>query len=144
MTYIDILKSLSVHKYGAYLPDSFPPSIAQIFKMLSVYTNSKTLRRLEFTPDDYMQFIINFGSALHTKNFTYLDDIILKFLEKYFIYEHPIKYYLDFPKEAKSLFNEKFEEFRNKQWEDILSPMLDLIEDLLKSGKVKNLPLNLY
>jgi hypothetical protein len=129
MTYIDILKSLSVHKYGTYLPDSFPPSIAQIFKMLSVYTNSKTLRRLEFTPDDYMQFIINFGSALHTKNFTY---------------EHPIKYYLDFPKEAKSLFNEKFEEFRNKQWEDILSPMLDLIEDLLKSGKVKNLPLNLY
>jgi hypothetical protein len=144
MTYIDILKSLKVHKNEVGVADSFPPTIAQIFKVLSVYVDPKTLRRLNFSIDDYITFTTNFGAALYTKNFTYLDDIIIEFLEKYHYEQYPFKFFLVFPEDSKKKFNSEFERFRHESWENILEPMLDLIEELLQSGRVNNLKLNLY
>lgn len=146
MTYIDFFQSLRVHRNTSdlkTLSDTFPMIIAQVLKYLSVYTEPKVLRNLQFTNDSYLQFLINFGTALYTQNFTTLDDILLLFLEKYYIYTHPCQFYLTFPESAKKKFNSDFDAFRDKQWNKVIDPMLDSIIELLKTGKIAGKYLNL-
>lgn len=123
----------------------FPNMLAQLCRMTSVINFYGYPQQLHFNPEHVIEFTNNLGCSIHQENYDLLDNIILKFFKEYY-YMIPInnKYYrfvVDFNEEATNKFVETCNNFKGKQWDDIISPFLDSLYEFLNTITIHGDPL---
>src|SRR5271157_642924 len=109
----------------------FPQLLGNLICSVSVTLHPCYIFTLKFERDLYLQFTMNLGNAIRSNEFDMLDNIILDFIGTYHYYYPPYKVIIDLnPIEVKK-FTELCNGFKGQTWNDILSPLIDGIYNIL-------------
>ena len=122
---------------------SFPLVFGNLLRLMSVILPPCYVFNFMFERDKFMAFILTLGNAIHFNQFDFIDNIILEFLSSYNYIIPPYKVIIDLDPKEVDKFTVLCNGFKGKEWNDILSPLVDGIYDLLNTATANGQKINL-
>lgn len=140
-----LLVGMKAQKFSIYekniVAEVFPNMLTQWLTMIKVVNIYGLEQQLSYDWKKQVQFKLNLGHAIYNENYDKIDDIILEFMNTYhYKILTPKKELVLFPvvfkEEAKNEFINKCNSFKGKEWDNIVSDLIDSIYSLFESATV--------
>src|SRR5271157_5705076 len=117
----------------SYIADAFPKILGNFLRLMHTSVKLVYVFSLNFDRNKFMEFMINLGNAIQNNEFDYIDNIIIDLLSTYHYIYPPYKVIIDLDPLSTERFTVLCNGFKGKKWNDILSPLVDGIGDLLEA-----------
>ena len=115
-----------------------PNLIAEVLKMYTARNAMDQITPIGYDWNKMLEFQINLGTMIATKQFDYLDNVMIQFLKSYSYVLPPYRFFIKFPDEELIKYEEICNEFKGKEWNEIVDEFVDATIDLFESGKMFN------
>jgi len=143
----DILNGLKGYRSSNdnlyHIADIFPKLLGNLLRIISVFHPPIYNVNLIYNPKDFYKFQINLSYAIANYNFDTLDNLVLEFIETYYYGIEPNIAKLKLGEEEKKKFIDTCNNFKGKQWNDIIGPFIDSLNDLLATGSINGMQISL-
>lgn len=115
-----------------------PQFIADLFRTFFIEDSAGRPNYIGYDWGRLMEFQINMGNMIKQGKFTYLDNVVLQFLNGYGCLVFPYKHNVKFAEQEVEKFTKLCNSFVNLTWDDIVDPFIDAIYDLFSTAKINN------
>jgi len=140
----DLFKSLMVFRTPTYniesIANGFPFSIANLLKSFMTKTFSDMQYPIRYDYNRLMEFKINLGIMIHKQDFSSLYSVFIQFLNSFNYFYAMYVFHIKFPETALVDFKKKCDSFKDKEWNDIISELVDAVYELFSQGTFANKP----
>jgi len=141
----EILNSLKPFKTSsmgkAHVAEAFPSLLANVCRSMGVLDMYGITRPVIHDWGKLMEFKVNLSTAIYSNNFDTLDNIIIEFFKTYnYKIVTPlgqlVMFKVDFTDESEKKFELICNDFKGKEWDEILESFIDALYDFLSSATI--------
>jgi len=138
----ELLKGIKGYRTANFsietIAEVVPSLIADFFKTFMATNMQGNASPIGYDWGRLLEFQINLGTMIKTKQFDYLDNVVIQFLKSYSHVHSAYRFFIKFSDAAIEKFTKICNSFKGLDWDDIVDEFVDALYEFFSQGKMAN------